>query len=219
MWVNKPFLLFLIVLLISSKITTGTTIPVAAHPKAVIDLRNQSFDKIVTLGNQWEFYWNQLLEPGDTLAKGGKLVNFPYKWKGFGYATYKVTVLLPHNRKSFVMGMPETYTSYKLYVNGKLEAVNGRVGTTKETAIPYWQPQTVPVSANVDTLNLLLQVSNFVHSKGGVKKPIKIGSRDQLLLNLRQSSAINLVLTGCMLMGGLFFMGLYLLGKNDKAIL
>ncbi|ATP56146.1 ATPase [Pedobacter ginsengisoli] len=219
MWVNKPYLLFLIVLLISSKITTGTTIPVAANPKAVIDLRNQSFDKIVKIGNQWEFYWNQLLEPGDTTAKDGKLVNFPYTWKGFGYATYKVTVLLPHNRKSFLMGMPETYTSYKLYVNGKAEATNGRVGTNKGSAVPYWQPQTVPIAANADTLNLLLQVSNFAHSKGGVKKPITIGNRDEVILRRRQSSAINLVLTGCMLMGGLFFMGLYLLGKNDKAIL
>ncbi len=35
----------------------------------------------------------------------------------------------------------------------------------------------------------------------------------------QQSEAIDLILTGCLFMGGLFFLGLYLLGNRDKAIL
>ncbi|NQX55957.1 response regulator [Pedobacter panaciterrae] len=219
MWVRKPYLLFLVILLISCQKAAGTGVPQFVNSKAVIDLRTQSFDKIVELGKQWEFYWNQLLEPQNVSAKGGKLVNFPYVWKGFGYATYKATLLLPHNKSTLLLAIPETYSAYRLYINGKLEAANGKVGTNKESSMPYWENRTVAIPANIDTLNLLLQISNFDHIKGGIKKPLQIGNRDQLILKERQSASINLILTGCLIMGGLFFMGLYLQGKNDKAIL
>nr|WP_068892145.1 ATP-binding protein [Pedobacter panaciterrae] len=228
MRVKKPYLLLLIVILISCKIASGATIRPSVNSKAVIDLRNHSFTKIAELGGQWEFYWNRLLDPQDTLANNGKIVNFPYEWTkkrdgkllpSFGYASYTTTILLPHNNETLLLAMPETYTSYKLYINGKLEASNGTVGTNKESSKPYWQSQTVVIPAHVDTLNVLLQVSNFAHSRGGIKKKIVIGNRDLLLLHERQSASISLILTGCMLMGGLFFLGLYLLGKKDKAIL
>ncbi|WP_449438998.1 hypothetical protein [Pedobacter steynii] len=219
MWSKKPYLLFLLIFLIGYTKAAGAGNPLPDTSKAVIDLRNNSLNQAIHLDYKWEFYWNQLIDPQDTMAKIGELVNFPHQWKSFGFATYKVTILLPKKKGTLLLKMPETYSAYRLYINSKLEAHNGKVSTNKADFIPYWKAETVPILATVDTLNLLLQVSNFAHSKGGVKKSLTIGNRDTLILQEQQSAAINLILTGCMLMGGLFFMGLYLLGKNDKVIL
>ena len=219
MWSKKPYLLFLLIFLVGYTKVVGAGNPLPDTSKAVIDLRNNSLNQAIHLDYKWEFYWNQLIDPQDTMAKIGELVNFPHQWKSFGFATYKVTILLPKKKGTLLLKMPETYSAYRLYINSKLEAHNGKVSTNKADFIPYWKAETVPILATVDTLNLLLQVSNFAHSKGGVKKSLTIGNRDTLILQEQQSAAINLILTGCMLMGGLFFMGLYLLGKNDKVIL
>lgn len=228
MWFKKPYLLIFAVAIISCSQSLAANYRHPPSSKAVIDLTNQSLTKSVELNNQWEFYWNKLLSPQDTTTKGGVLVDFPYDWTkkidgksypSFGYATYMVTVLLPKNRKILLLEVPEAYTSYRLYVNDKLEASNGVVGTNSESSVPYWERHTVVVPPSIDTLRLLLQVSNFAHSKAGVKSPFIIGDRDHVLLHEKQSASINLILTGCMIMGGLFFIGLYLLGKRDKTII
>jgi signal transduction histidine kinase/ActR/RegA family two-component response regulator len=66
---------------------------------------------------------------------------------------------------------------------------------------------------------LILQVANFWHSKGGPYKQIIIGDKQALFTEKEQDSALDLVLTGCLFMGGLFFLGLFLFGRHDKSIL
>lgn len=195
----------------------------------VIDLRGQTLGKSVPLNGQWLFYWRQLIYPQDTLPHKGILVNFPYKWNGeilngkqlpsFGYATYKATVLLPHTSDVLRLAVPDMYSSYRFYINGSVAAENGVVDTTAKTAKPYWQYHSVDIAPGTDTLKLVLQISNFVHAKGGIQKPIIIGKKWVVELARRRNEAIDLLLTGCLIMGGIFFLGLYLRGNRDKSIL
>lgn len=196
----------------------------------IIDLRAQSFTDKVALNGEWEFYWKQLLEPGrSSLNNAGVMVDFPFVWNGyilngkelpgFGYATYKLTVLLPKTTKRLRMTMPDAFSAYALFINGKKIATNGSVSTSEAGFVPHWQYRAFDIDKGTDTLNLILQIANFVHNKGGIKKPIFIGEKAVIELQRQQSAAIDLILTGCLFMGGLFFFGLYLLGNRDKAIL
>ena len=228
MWFKKPCLLIIAVALLSCLQAFAVKNKPTSSSQAVIDLTKQSLTGRIELNSKWEFYWSKLLSPQDTTTKGGILVDFPYEWTrehngqsfpSYGYATYKVTVILPKHENALLLEVPEVYTAYRLYVNGKLATSNGIVATTKKDSKPYWEPHSAEIPADVDTLNLLLQVSNFSHSKGGVKLPFAIGDKDSLVLKERQSASINLILTGCMMMGGLFFLALFLLGKKDRTIL
>lgn len=205
---------------------TDATMPVAKD--GVIDLRHQSLDQKVSLNGEWLFYWRQLVDPKDPKPNNGNLVNFPYRWTdkingkslpAFGYATYALTVLLPKTNNNLRIAMPEVYTAYKLYINGYKVASNGKVGKTPADFMPYWEYRTAEIPRGTDTLNILIQVSNFEHSKAGIKKSIWIGSKENIILKRKQAEAIDLLLTGCLMMGGLFFLGLYLMGNRDKAIL
>ncbi|MES2274914.1 MAG: ATP-binding protein [Bacteroidota bacterium] len=201
--------------------------PVAKN--GIIDLRKQSFDEKIPLNGQWDFFWQQLADPRDTARHKDATVDFPFKWNGyllkgqllpaFGYATYKLTILLPKDSVRRRLSVPDMYCAYRLFVNNEDVADNGKVSTTAEGFAPQWMYNGVNLRRGVDTVRLVLQVANFVHSKGGISKSLFIGQRDMIELGRRRAEAIDLLLTGCLLMGGFFFLGLYLLGSRDKAIL
>jgi signal transduction histidine kinase/CheY-like chemotaxis protein len=193
----------------------------------VLDLRNQTIDKSISLNGEWKFYWQKLIIPNDTTK--GLLVPFPVKWNdlsvndkklpAFGYATYQLKLLLPKGQGSLRISMPDVYCAYSLFLNGNLVAQNGQVATNAKDFEPHWQYRAFDIPVEIDTAILVLQIANFVHSKGGIKDPILIGKSSTVLLERRRVEAIDLLLTGCLFMGGLFFLGLYLLGSRDKAIL
>lgn len=195
----------------------------------ILDLRKTSLNHTIPLNGEWLFYWNKFIFPGDEYKYPYHKVDFPFRWDeyvldgktlpSFGYATYAVQVLLPQTDRQIRIGIPDVYTSYRMFINGKLVASNGRVGKSKSEFVPFWQYQYVDIPEKTDTIKIVLQISNFVHSKGGISKPIYIGYKQNIETSRTQSIAIDLMLTGCLFMGGLFFLGLYLLGSRDKAIL
>ncbi|REE05899.1 response regulator [Marinoscillum furvescens] len=192
----------------------------------MVDLRNDSEEVLsVDLDGQWRFLWNELTtEP----VKGGELVKFPGLWNGMeatdgkpqGFGTYQLTVLLDPARK-FAIYTPAVYCSYEFYINGHLVSSNGKVGATKETSRPHWRQLTVPIDPRIlkDTNTFNLQVSNFRHAKGGPLESIVIGDQSHLTKYQHYVYTLDAILTGALIMGGLFFLGLYLYGRRQPSIL
>ncbi|WP_149242274.1 response regulator [Dyadobacter sp. 32] len=194
-----------------------------------IDLRAQDFNKqSAFLDGKWKFYWKALLPPGHK-PEYFEYIHFPQLWNTTvwkkcpistdGYATYEVTVLLPKTKEQLGLRIPDVQSAFHFYVNGKLLATNGTPGTSKETTIPYWSYQVKPITVSGDTLSVIIQVSNFHHVKGGPDKSIEIGLLSQLQATRDVEHAFDYFLTGCIFMGGCFFLGLYLFGRHDRAIL
>ena len=205
--------------------------PVLPHAeKGIIDLRQTDLEKqSIPLHGEWALYWKQILGPKDSLTTPTAMVPFPFLWSKtivngsplphIGYASYTLTVLLPKHARKLALDVPDTYTSYRLFINGELFADSGVPDSSEEKAVPKWFQKTLELTDNSDTLHLLLQVANFWHSKGGPYKEIVIGDRDSLFHDRQVDSAFDLLLTGSLFMGGLFFLGLFLFGRHDKSIL
>jgi len=198
--------------------------------KGVLDLRSVNLnDQSVALNGEWAFYWHQLIKPGDTVLPAPDFVTYPSLWTKIrlhgqqlpskGYASYTLTVLLPKNRPRLALLVPDAYCSYRLFINDSAWAHNGSPDTSAEKAVPFWTTQTIILPAIGDTVHLLLQIANFWHTKGGSYKPMVIGERDKLFLKLQRDRAYDLLLAGCLFMGGLFFFGFFISGSRDKAIL
>jgi signal transduction histidine kinase/ActR/RegA family two-component response regulator len=205
-------------------------IPELRARKGVLDLRTQNLNyEPISLNGEWQFYWRQLLWPGDSIVSPPDYVTYPSLWNKIklhgqtlpveGYATYSLTILLPKHRPQLALLMPDVYCSYRLFINDSLLLSNGRTDTSAQGAVPFWCTQTVNLPAGADTVHLLLHVANFWHSKGGTYKQLFIGKSDELHLNLQRDRAYDLLLAGCLFMGGLFFFGFYAFGSRDKAIL
>ncbi|MBC7566695.1 MAG: response regulator [Pedobacter sp.] len=223
---NALFLTFVLFVGSSYSQVTGAQPPDA---DGIIDLRNESFENNYEIKGRWGFFWSMLVAPEDSTTKAQQYVQFPNRWTNyksferklpaFGYASYKVTILLPKNSEQLRFAMPETYTAYSLFFNGKLVAANGKVSTSTDHFVPHWQYKAVDIPKDTEKLEILLQIANFVHSKGGISKSPSIGKKINIEFQRRSAEAIDYVLFGCLIMGSMFFISLYLLGNRDKAIL
>lgn len=196
----------------------------------LLDLRSIDLNEnAVALNGYWELYWDQLITPDTKTKTLTAYTKFPALWgntivngkalPSLGYATYRLRVFLSQkNHAPLALKIPDTYCAYQLFINGKRIAAAGTPGTDKASTIPKWVERTeiLPIS---DTLDILLQVANFHHSKGGPYKQMIIGDKEKLFFSSETESGFDLLLTGCLFMGGLFFFGLYLFGKHDRAIL
>ncbi len=218
------------ILLLSDLVKANSALYTPEAKQGIIDLRKTNFSKeTIALQGEWALYWKQLISTTDTNAIRTAFVPFPVLWSAtivngkplnhYGYATYALTVLLPKNQPTLALEIPDTYTSYRLFVNGDLFAVAGDPDSTEERSVAKWKQQTRELTVDSDTLHLLFQVANYWHFKGGPYKNILIGDKQALFFDKQVDNAFDLVLTGCLFMGGLFFFGLFLFGKHDKAIL
>jgi len=200
-----------------------------AH-KGVLDLRNSNlFNNSLNTNGEWAFYWNRLLSPDSISSAPSDYEPFPELWNDLklngqklptiGYATYRLTILLPAKRPRLGIQLPDTYCASKLYVNSIVQAQNGQPATTKEASIPFWSTKYFAIPpGEPDTLVLILQIANFWHNRAGPYKDLLIGDKDVLFLKKNRDEAYDFMLAGCMFMGGLFFLGLFLFGRQDKTI-
>lgn len=191
---------------------------------SAIDFVNQ---QAIELNGEWGFYWKELVAPAKVdSSPPPDYVQFPYLWSNdpglssFGYATYTLQVIKPKNHPRLALSIPDLYTAYTLYLNNEVISKNGTVGTTPEQHTPFWLPATVTLtSQQTDTLQFVLHVSNFEHSKGGIRLPIILGTQQYLQRERTIEIGFIMLLTGCLFMIGLFFLGLYMFGRHEVPML
>ena len=224
------FLLCVCILLFAATSFAADSSAVLYARKAVIDLRNRDITgKPLTLKGEWAFYWHQLLPPDSLLSGEVAYTAFPNLWNntelkgerlpGKGYATYSLTVLLPHKRIPLAIKIPDVYTSYRFYLNGKIISENGHPDITPAATEPRWTNVIRTIPEDKDTLQIVWQIANFAHAKGGANESIVLGNKQMLIHKQDQTMALDFLVTGCLFMGGLFFFGLYLFGRFDKTLL
>jgi signal transduction histidine kinase/CheY-like chemotaxis protein len=203
--------------------------PIAQN--GILDLRKCNlFNNALNTNGEWAFYWNRLIGPDSLSSATPDYVPFPVLWNDLqwhgqklptiGFATYRLTILLPPRRPRLGIQLPDTYCASKLYVNGVVQAQNGKPATSRAAAIPFWSTRYFAIPpGEPDTLVLVLQIANFWHNRAGPYKDILIGDKDVLFLKKNRDEAYDFMLAGCMFMGGLFFLGLFIFGRQDRTIL
>lgn len=183
-----------------------------------------------TLDNYWDFYPSAFIDPDSIHSNEenfqlrlttlwNEIEGFGSTWSGFGYASYQVRILVPQNRPELGLKVPDMYTAYRLYANGELISQNGVPGKKRSSAIPKWIPRIVPVEAPGDSIVLTLHISNFEHLKGGVGNAIIIGPYETMSFERKRESAWITLLSGGLVIGGLFFLGLFIYDRRDLAVL
>lgn len=199
--------------------------------EGVIDLSKTDLkNNAVPLNGEWEFYWKKLIKPDSIKYHDPDYYSFPKLWNGgttrngqeltnTGYATYRVRVILPPKTPELAISLGEAYNAYLLYYDGFEFGKNGKVGKSKEESIPDWMPRVLSLARYQNTLEFVLQVSNFRHTKGGVREPIMIGDRKVLNAKRDFDFSYDFLLSGSLIMGGLFFLGLFMFGQHEKSVL
>ena len=189
--------------------------------KGILDLREYTMDdhSIFDLNGEWMFHWEKLLTPDnfDQYLSTGLPVTIPSYWanyeidgkslSGWGYGTYSLKVILPEDFKSALcVDIPLFDVAYKFYLNDRMIGSNGEVGTNQEEEKPGYEPSSFCYIPDTDTLQILIQVSNFHHRRGGFWQSVVIGSSNEVLKRRERHRIFNYSTIGALFFFMVFFL-------------
>lgn len=231
--ISKLFFLlpvFIITLSSPSCFSGPSKIPTVKN--GYIDLSQWDFEKdgIFFLSGEWEFFWKKLLVTEKEKTKDLKhgYMDVPSTWNGKningekltgdGYASYRLRLKLPSNNLKMGIKLEDTGTSYSLYLNRSLVLQNGSVGKDKNSSQPQYRPSVAPIY-HVEDNEIVVEVSNFHHIKGGFWETVKVGSLESLESMQFQSLITDSFLIGAFIIMGIYHFGLYLMGRKTIASL
>jgi signal transduction histidine kinase len=136
--------------------------------------------------------------------------------EGEGVGTYRVRILLPKSRKNFLLQFNDTSIAFRLSINGLLIKENGKIGRSRETMVASYKHPSVLIESGLgEELVINIQMSNFHHPTGGIRKSIQIGNIEYLFNSKNREIAIGWLIFGCTSMMGFYHLVLFLLRKKD----
>ena len=208
------------------------------HPEAVkgvLDLTEWDFkrDGPVDLTGEYEFYWKQHLKPQEfkkttPLQKTG-FIRVPGYWNGYevegkklsgdGYATYRLKILLNDLKEPLALKLLSMGSAYNVYVNEKRVGSVGVAGKNRETSIPRYFPQTVDFEIEINQIELIFQVSNFHHGRGGAWNVIRLGREKEIRIIRQRRLSFDLFLFGSIFIIAMYHLGLFTIRKKDRSLL
>ncbi len=210
----KIIILFLILIIAGCSKPVSNLVETPMAINGILDFSTINIDESGTLNldGEWEFYWNKLLEPDDFIygqpVKTG-LIQIPGLWNDFiidenklpssGYATFRLILKNMDEDEIKAIRISDINTAYTLWIEDKFAARNGTVGTTREEMIPQYLPQLITFKPEKNSIQLIIQVSNFYHNKGGIWKSIEFGNFNSLLKIVQNKSFFEIFLIGALL--------------------
>jgi signal transduction histidine kinase len=204
-----------------------------AITRGVLDLRAEAITAKykVRLNGQWEFYWNKMLRPhhfsGPDSPVPDAFPRVPSYWTetvisgakttGKGFATYRLTILLPKGEKPPLgLDVKVMDSSYDLYVNGKFLGSNGVPGTDQNGTIPEYRPLIYRFTPTSDTVEIIFNVANFHHRRGGFWLPVEFGSFAKIQTDAAREFGRSIAIITVLLTFGTFFLFFFLIYPRDK---
>jgi len=222
-------LIFLLVL-ISLNFNVQGVEPIAL--KGILDLREikNPDSYIVKLNGEWEFYWKKMLHPHDFNAVNlipdyyGKVPSYwtdypseSVKTEKTGYATYRLTILLPPGSKlPLAIDLPVFDSSYDIYINQKYLGGNGTTGKSAEEEKPEYRRNFFRIIPDADTLTIIIIVSNYNHRRGGFWLPVKFGTFALVQKRMANSWAGDWSVISLLVGFSLFFFIFYVSNPEEK---
>ncbi|WP_340026277.1 ATP-binding protein [Paenibacillus sp. FSL K6-1096] len=196
------------------------------------DLSSCTFDaaSVYPLDGEWEFYWQQHLDPQSTGSppQTPAYMPVPGPWtpwtdatgfSRYGYATYRLLVQLPPDIPAFALKMTNIRNASEVYVNGERLGGSGTAGESRQATEPRNQPYTLTFSSKNQTAEILIYVSDFNYAGGGIAEPVRIGTPAAIQALTERNSTYDILLVAGFACIGVYFFGQGFQRKEDKSSL
>ncbi len=198
----------------------------------ILDLRNYNVsENIVELKGDWEFYWGKFLMSSDFTNEDRKkplYVEGPGRWNNFvingkkigneGFATYRLIVKLPNTTSNsyYAISVPTILTAYNLYIDGVQVLKSGKVTRTKTDFEMEVHNKTVTFKSDRSEIEIIIHVSNFVYTAGGMRTSLLLGASEKIALLDNQKTAFSTLFFAVLFSFGLYFIKVYLDNRTIK---
>lgn len=214
------------------------TVPDGSAPKArqgTVDLSAWGFGPwhTVNLDGQWTFYPEKLVDPADFAAGNVPPSSAPYAavpnaWYGSSpadeasqakYGTYRLTVRVNDEDRSYGIRIPNVNSAHRLYLNGHLAGSGGVPSADERTYEPENKPYLTFVRAERGSIDIVLQVANFDFANKGGIEDVQLGYQADMLLIERIQFASEFAAIFLLLLFAGHHLTIYALRLKDRAYL
>jgi signal transduction histidine kinase/ActR/RegA family two-component response regulator len=199
----------------------------------VLDLDRWQLDRQgpIPLAGQWEFYWGMLLSPGD-FHKGSQPVptgwfTMPGVWNGVvvedrkldgqGFATFRLRLVVDPRHGKQALLIPLAFCAFNLWIDDQMAVSVGRVGESAAEMVPQYGTRVAFIDAGeAAEVFLTLQISNFMHAKGGMRNPIRLVAASQVTGLKHRALAKDVIVFGSLLIMSIYHLTLFALRRVDR---
>lgn len=192
----------------------------------VIDLRSYDLtkDNPVILNGEWNFYWKPesfktVLSSNDLNVDDKTLHSVPDIWPGkdFGFSIYSLKILTSGDNRSYGLYTVGIGTAAEFYIDGTLVGSNGIIGEDRVNSYPMGYNDIYYFDTDNREIELLVKVSNFHHWKGGIWRPVIIGSEKQIRTMYHKLFLYNISIINVLIVLGIYLIiNFFLLGRMQS---
>ena len=237
---HSVILISLTMMLFTSCHSVNNKIPPVVK-NGIIDLSNWNFEKdgLVELKGNWEFYFNGFINVHDFDTVSQKhFIKAPLHWNilwfekkkadrlwngekipDFGYASYRLKIVLPKRNEILKLVLNRECVAYRLFLNDSLLAENGIPAKNRKFEIPEYHNLLVDFYNTKDTINFVYHISNFHYWKGGLLTVPIIGKNKQILENVIKINAEDYFFAGILLIFSIIVLIFYFFKRSDYILL
>ena len=198
----------------------------------VMDLSNWSFadNQRLSLNGQWEFYPGHFYAPADFVSGNvphtAVFCDVPGSFTAnsritsalgqTGFGTYRLKIHI-NEPMPLTLKMGDTWSAYRLWVNGRFFLASGHPGIDAKSEAFRYGRGIVPELPNDDSLEIVIQISNFHASTGGLLQAPVLGEK-KTLVQSHQFEWVwrNFILGGLTIMGFYHFM-IFLFRRKERS--
>ncbi|SMF77201.1 ATP-binding protein [Pseudobacteriovorax antillogorgiicola] len=192
-----------------------------------IDLsQRQDFDSTIPLSGDYHVWPKQILDQPPQSYETVPFTALPSSWRGAdhpdssGLATYLIRLTLPPS-KTLGIYLSPNYSAQRLQIFHRGQLIGtikqGIVGENANLETPQSRPQVLSLNGyQGQTLELLWNVSNFHHSRGGPKRVPVVGTLDLLQQDLSTRYILNTFLVTMLVIMALYHLGLFIQRPEDR---
>ena len=196
-----------------------------------VDLNDFTGSDIIDLNGNWELYWDTLLAPDDFVSKNFALpaayIPVPASWtakkagkhSSKGKATYRLGLETGKLQGLYGIRLYDIFTASKVWFDNHLIYSTGEVSKTAIHGKPGFSYKNIPLflNSNLETHELVIQVSNYDHTRGGLVKPVAFGPFEKLTANSKELLIINLIIVGIILIIGFNHLLYFFLRRSERS--
>lgn len=177
------------------------------------------------LDGEWRLWRGALLDPGSADPDSAALSTVPGGWSadpdqahpGHGVGTYALRLHLPPHDRPMSIRAGRTYTAMRLWVDGEPVDGVGRVGGAPDAHAAALAGRVVPLPRGAEQVDLVVQVSNFDHRIGGLRRAWRIGRTDVMMARAGREILVQGLLTAFMAAMGMLSLLLWGLDRRQRA--
>jgi two-component system sensor histidine kinase ChiS len=174
------------------------------------------------LDGKWDFYWGKFLQPGETAASTKIFV--PESWHlqrhpVLGFATYKLTILLPGDQEGISLFFPVIHSECKIWINDRLAFEAGQIAGEVASAHAELVSAFVPIPERVKEVRLVVHVSNYNYFNSGIVRTPIISTTKSTAAFMARKNGLMGVLIGALLTMFVSQILLFLFARLERTFL